>query len=102
MSKALTNIATYLSNSKKNMSRILSATSTEPAAKLHRALATESEAETLSCSFQSSSSPTMPGANAFSRAVFHGGHFNISINTVNQPPDAYSLTKAEKAHLQAC
>ena len=36
----------------KNMSRILSTTSTEPAAKLHRALATESEAETLSCSFQ--------------------------------------------------
>ena len=62
MSKALTITATYLSNSKKNMSRILSATSTEPAAKLHRALATESEAETLSCSFQSSSSPTMPGA----------------------------------------
>ena len=93
MSKALTNIATYLSNSKKNMSRILSATSTESAAKLHRALATESEAETLSCSFQSSSSPTVPGANVFSRAVLHGGHFSISINTVNQPPDAYSLTR---------
>ena len=75
------------------MSRILSATSTEPAAKLHRALATESEAETLSCRFQSSSSPTVPGANVFSRAVFYGGHFNISINTVNQPPDAYSLTR---------
>ena len=41
------------------MSRILSATSTESATKLHRALATESEAETLSRSFQSSSSPTM-------------------------------------------
>jgi len=48
------------------MSRILSATSTEPAAKLHRASATESEAETLSCSFQLSSSPTMPGASVFS------------------------------------
>ena len=35
----------------KNMSRILSATSTERATKLHRALATESEAETLSFSF---------------------------------------------------
>ena len=59
------------------MSRILSATLTEPAAKLHRALATESEAETLSCSFQSSSSPTMPGASVFSGAVFHAGHFNM-------------------------
>ena len=77
----------------KNMSRILSATSTEPAAKLLFALATESEAQTLSCSFQSSSSPTMPGASVFSGAVFHGGHFNISINTVNQSPDAYSSTR---------
>jgi len=75
------------------MSRILSATSTEPATKLHRALATESEAETLSCSFQSSSCPTMPGASVFSGAVFHGGHFNISVKTVNQSPDAYSATR---------
>ena len=72
------------------MSIILSATSTEPAAKLHRALTTESEAETLSCIFQSSSSPLMHGANVFSGAVFHGGHFNISINTVNQSPNANS------------
>ena len=75
------------------MSRILSATSTEPAAKLHRTLPTESEAETSSCSFQSPSSPTMPGASVFSGAVFHGGHLNISINTVNQSPDAYSATR---------
>ena len=51
---------------KKNMSRIPSVTSTEPAAKLHRALATESEVETPSCSVQLSSSPTMPGASVFS------------------------------------
>ena len=70
------------------MSRILSATSTEPAA-----LAIENEAETLSCSFQSSSSPTMHGASVFSGAVFHGGHFNISINTVKQSPNANSATR---------
>ena len=35
------------------MSRILSTTSTEPAAKLHRALATESEAETHQAVLQS-------------------------------------------------
>ena len=76
MSKALTIMATYLSNSKKNMAGILSATKTERAAKLHRALATESKAETLSCSFQSSSasSPTMHRASVFSGAVFDGGH----------------------------
>ena len=87
MSKALTIVATYLSNSKKkNMSRILSATSTERAAKLNRALAKENEAETLSCSFQSSgpSSPTMHRASVFSGTVFHGGHFNNSMNTVNR------------------
>ena len=75
------------------MSRILSTTSTEPAAKLHRALAKESEAETLSCSFPSSSSPTIHGASVFSGAVFHGGHFNISINTVNQSRNANSATR---------
>ena len=100
MIKALTIITTYLSNSKKekkNISRILSAISAERAAtELHRALATECEAENLSCSFQSSSIPTMHGASVFSGAVFHGGHFNISINTVNQSPNANS-----KAHLQA-
>ena len=79
------------------MSRILSATSTEPAAKLHRALATESGAETLSCSIQSSSSPTIHGASVFSGAVFHRGHFNISINTVNQSPNANSATRKHKA-----
>ena len=84
MSKALTVITTYLSNSKKNMSRILSATATERATKkLHRALATESEDETPSCSFQSSSSPTMHGESIFSGAKIYGGQFNISINTVN-------------------
>ena len=60
---------------------------------LQRVKLTESEAETLSCSFQSSNSPTMPTACVFSGAVFHGGHFNISINTVNQSPDAYSATR---------
>ena len=75
------------------MSRILSATSTERATKLLRALATESEAETLSCSFQSSNSPTMHGASVFNGAVLHGGHFNISINTVNQLPNANSATR---------
>ena len=76
------------------MSRILSSTSTEPPATVQGAVgavATESEAETLSCRFQSSSSP-MPGASVFSGAVFHGGHFNISINRVNRSPD-YSATR---------
>ena len=35
----------------------------------------------------------MPGASVFRGAVFHEGHFNISINTVNQSPDAYSATR---------
>ena len=74
------------------MSRTLSATSTERPAKVHRALATASEDETLSCSFQSSSSPTMPGTSVFSWAAFHGVHLNISINRVNQSPDAFSAT----------
>ena len=91
--QSINNYSHISQQQQKNMSRILSATSTEPAAKLHRALATESEAETLSCSFQSSSSPTMPEASAFSGAVFHGGRFNISINTANQLPDAYSATR---------
>ena len=35
----------------------------------------------------------MPGASVFNEAVFHGGHFNISINIVNKSSDAYSATR---------
>ena len=35
----------------------------------------------------------MPGASVFNGAVFHGGQFNISINTVNQSPDACLTTR---------
>ena len=91
--QSINNYSYISQQQQKNMSRILSATSTERAAKLHRALATESEAETLSGSFQSSSSPTMHGASAFGGAVFHGGNFNISINSVNQSCNANSGTR---------
>jgi len=49
MSKALLLLLLWphLSATAKNKSRILSATSTEPAAKLHQALATESDPETV-------------------------------------------------------
>ena len=69
--QSINNYSHISQQQQKNMSRILSATSTEPPAKVHGALATASEAETVSCSFQSSSSPTMPVASVFSRAVFH-------------------------------
>ena len=91
--QSINNYSHISQQQQKNMSRILSATSTERATKLHRALATESEAKNLSCSFQSSSSPTMHGASVFSGAVFHGGHFKISTNTVNQSPNANSATR---------
>ena len=81
----------HLSAIAKNMSRILSSTSTKRPATVQRAMEPESEAETLSCSFQSSSSP-LPGARVFSGAVFHGEHLDISINTVNRSPD-YSATQ---------
>ena len=90
--QSINNYSHITQQQQKNMSRILSATSTEPPATVQGAVATESEAETVSCSFQSSSSP-MPGASAFSGAVFYGGHFNISINTVNRSPDAYSASR---------
>ena len=91
--QSINNYSHISQQQQKDMSRILSVTSTERAAKLHRVLATESEAETLSCSFQSSSAktPTMHGASVFSGAVFHGGRFKISINTVNQSPNANSF-----------
>jgi len=45
--QSINNYSHMSQQQQKNMSRILSATSTEPAAKLHRALATEREAETF-------------------------------------------------------
>ena len=35
----------------------------------------------------------MHGASVFSGAAFHGGHFNITIKTVNQSPNANSATR---------
>ena len=58
---------------------------------IEHSLATEGEAETLTCSFQSSSIPSMHGASLFSGAVFHGGRFKIPINTVNHSPNANSV-----------
>ena len=73
MSKALTIMATSLSNSKKkeyvkNTECDLDWTCCKTTSNTGYR---ESEAETLSCSFHLSSSPTMPGASVFSGAVFH-------------------------------
>ena len=75
--QSINNYSHISQQQQKSGSRILSATLTERATKLYRALATEREAETLSCSFQSSSSPTMYGASLFSGAFFYGEqHFH--------------------------
>lgn len=87
------NIYSHVSQQKqRNMSLILSSNSTctEAAAKAPRtSVAIESEAETLSFT----KTPAMPGTGPFSGAVFHGGHFNITINTVNQSPTSVSTAR---------
>ena len=70
----------HLPTTAKNMSTILS--TTEPSVKApptpNETLASGSEAQTLSCSFQQSRRPAMPGASALSGAVFYGGNHKHS------------------------
>ena len=78
----------------KNMSLILSSTSTaaEAAAKAPRtSVMTESESKAKTLSLMKS--PTVPATGLFSSAVIHGGHFNVTINTVNQSPTSVSTAR---------
>ena len=88
--QSVNNYSTISNEQQKNMSLILSGNSTStpsiekrPVSSLQSAVATEC---CESSSFMKSSS--FPAAGPFSGAVFHGGEFNITINTINKSPSS--------------
>ena len=84
ISRALTITALCQNSSmQKNMSLILSDNSAPPNT-AHTAKTSQIVA-TAESSFTNSS--VIPASGAFSGAVFHGGHFNITINTLNKSPN---------------
>ena len=82
----------------KNMSRILSSSSTEsaePANVPALPVARSNSEETTEMVSSSSSKGSGLPVGLFSGAVIHGGHFNITVNTLNQSPKS-STTKRFK------
>ena len=75
------------------MSLILHSTSTaaEAAAKAPRtSVMTESESK---ADEKLMKSPVVPATRLFSGAIIHGGHLNVTINTVNQSPTSISTER---------
>ena len=89
------NYSTLSKEQQKNMSLILSDNSAPPNA-AHTAKTSQTVA-TAESSFTNSS--VIPASGAFSGAVFHGGHFNITLNTLNKSPNTskYSVSTVNGA-----
>ena len=80
--QSVNNYSTLSKEQQKNMSLILSDNSVPP----NRAhTANTSQMATAESSFTNSS--VILASGAFSEAVFHGGHFNITINRQNKSPN---------------
>ena len=78
----------------KTMSRILSSSSTETALPVARS----NSAETTEMVSSSSSKGSWLPVGLFRGAVIHGGHFNITVNTLNQSPKSSTT----KRYFQTC
>ena len=81
--QSVNNYSTLSKEQQKNMSLILSDNPTPPNT-AHTAK-TSQTVTTAESSFTKSS--VIPASYAFSGAVFHVGHFNITINMMNKSPD---------------
>ena len=90
------NYSTLSKEQQKNMSLILSDNSAPPNA-AHTAKTSQTVA-TAESSFTNSS--VIPASGAFSGAVFHGGHFNITLNTLNKSPNTskYSVSTVARSY----
>ena len=81
--QSVNNYSTLSKEQQKNMSLILSDNSVLP--NTARTDKTSQTVATAESSFTNSS--VIPASSAFSGAVFHGGHLNITINTLNKSPN---------------
>ena len=96
--QSVNNYSTLSKEQQKSMSLILSDNSAPPkTAHTAKTLQTLAKAES---SFTNSS--VIPASGAFSAAVFHGGHFNITINTLNKSPNTSKRSVSNVAWSYRC
>ena len=84
--QSVNNYSTVLSEQQKNMSLILSGNTTSTSIEKRPVSSLRSGVATECCESSFMKNSSLPAAGPFSGAVFHGGPFNITINTVNKSP----------------
>ena len=85
--QSVNNYSTVSNEQQKNMSLILSGNTTSTSIEKRPVSSSRSGVATECCESQSfMKSSSFPAAGPFSGAVFHGGQFNITINTVSKSP----------------
>ena len=78
--------STVSNEQQKNMSLILSGNTTSTSIEKKPVSSSQSGVATECCESSFMKRSSFPAAGPFSGAVFHGGQFNITINTVNKSP----------------
>ena len=84
--QSVKNYSAVSNEQQKNMSLILSGNTTSTSIEKRPVSSSRSGVATACCEFSFMKSSSFPAAGPFSEAVFHGGQFNITINTVNKSP----------------
>ena len=84
--QSVNNYSTVSNEQQKNMSLILSGNTTSTSVEKRPVSSSRSGVATECCESSFMKSSSFPAAGPFSGAVFHGGQFNITINTVNKSP----------------
>ena len=82
--QSVSNYSTVSNEQQKNMSLVLSGNTTSTSIEKRPVSSSRSEVATECCESSFTNSSSFPAAGPFSEAVFHGGQFNITINTVNR------------------
>ena len=94
--QSVINYSTLSNEQPKNMSLILSDNSAPP-----NTAHTDKTSQTVATAESSfTNSSVIPASGAFSGAVFHGGHFNITLNTLNKSPNTskYSVSTVARSY----
>ena len=84
--QSVNNYSTVSNEQQKNMSLILSGNTTSTSIEKRPVSSSRSGVATECCESSFMKSSSFPAAGPFSGAVFHGGQFIITINTVNKSP----------------
>ena len=82
--QSVNNYSTVSNEQQKNMSLILSGNTTSTSMEKRPVSSSRSGVATECCESSFMKSSSFPLAGSFSGAVFHGGQFNITINTVDK------------------